>query len=445
MSEASSTICLSARGLINIATALDAEPITVHLGSRHYPCNRHLLRFISPKIARLLCTDPLFHDFILSGTNEESDFGIVIDLMCGKFVSLDERAAEFLIEAGHAFENSELVDLADRFLNRPIKVGNAFERIARKRRLGLDTAAEIAYAASHLVKIDTEVLKTLDLPILREIFENDKLQIRNESWLFRFVCSLIEERGDEYRELLNSVLFEFLSDAEMTTFLRLISLEEISGKMWSSLSRRLALSVHTDMTKSPRTKRGFSVLHEKQEDFAFTGESFDGVFSHLTRRCGHLCESGIISVSSSGNISMPPNQLIDSTFNGYWYSSNIPNSWVMIDFGRFRLKPSAYTLRTGHFDQNSVEHLRSWVLEGSYDALNWSELDRQKNNQDLNGDFKAKTWPCKELVAFRYVRLRQTAKNHHNSHFLFLNNIELFGTMSQGDQTAASCVKHGKS
>jgi hypothetical protein len=36
-------------------------------------------------------------------------------------------------------------------------------------------------------------------------------------------------------------------------------------------------------------------------------------------------------------------------------------------------------------------------------------------------------------------------KNHHNSHFLFLNNIELFGTMSHGDETAATCVKQGKS
>jgi hypothetical protein len=385
------------------------------------------------------------HDFVLSEHDNHNDFKIILDLMCGQFVTLDDPAADFIIEVGSAFENTELVDLAVKFLSRPIKIGNVFEKIARKRKLGIDVTAEITYAASHLVKIDTEVLKDLDLSLLKEIFESDKLQIRNESWLFRFVCSLIEERGDEYRELLNFVLFEFLSDAEMTTFLRMISIEDISGRMWASLSRRLALSVHMDMTKSERTKRGFSVLHDKQEDFPFTGDGFDGIFGHLTKRCGHLCESGIISVSSSGNISMPPNQLIDNTFNGYWYSCNVPNSWVMIDFGRFRLKPSAYTLRTGHFDQNSVEHLRSWVLEGSYDATNWSELDRQKNSPDLNGDFKSKTWPCKELVAFRYIRLRQTAKNHHNSHFLFLNNIELFGTMSHGDQTAASCVKHGKS
>jgi hypothetical protein len=364
--------------------------------------------------------------------------------MTGHHVALDEPTADFVIEIGTIFENPELVELAVKFLSRPIKVANVFEKIARKRALGIDAAAEIAYAASHLVKIDTEVLKGLDLPLLREIFESDKLQIRNESWLFRFVCSLIEERGDEYRELLNSVLFEFLSDVEMATFLRLISIEDITGKMWVSLARRLCLSVQTDMTKSERTKRGFSVLHDKREDFPFTGDPFDGIFGHLTKRCGHLCESGIIAVSSSGNVSMPPNQLIDNTFNGYWYSCNVPNSWVMIDFGRFRLKPSAYTLRTGRFDQNSVEHLRSWVLEGSYDALNWSELDRQKNSPDLNGDFKTKTWPCKELVAFRYIRLRQTAKNHHNSHFLFLNNIELFGTMSHGDQTAATCVKQGK-
>jgi hypothetical protein len=174
----------------------------------------------------------------------------------------------------------------------------------------------------------------------------------------------------------------------MAVFLATVTLEEISGKMWASLSRRLALNVRTDVTKSGRTTRGFSVLHDKEENFSYNGDGFDGVMSNLMNRCGNLCENGILSVSSSGNISMPPNQLIDKSFNGYWYSTNSPNSWVMIDFGRFRLKPSAYTLRTGHFDQSAVEHLRSWVLEGSYDAINWSELDRQKNNQDLNGDFK---------------------------------------------------------
>jgi hypothetical protein len=53
------------------------------------------------------------------------------------------------------------VDLAVKFLGPPIKVTNVFEKIARKRALGIDAAPEIAYAASHLVKIDTEVLKNL--------------------------------------------------------------------------------------------------------------------------------------------------------------------------------------------------------------------------------------------------------------------------------------------
>jgi hypothetical protein len=104
----------------------------------------------------------------------------------------------------------------------------------------------------------SEVLKELDLAVLIQIFESDQLQIRNESWLFRFICSLIESKGDEYRELLNSEMFEFLSDAEMTSFLRPISLEVISGKMLASISRRLVLIVSTDPTKSQRTKYSFS-------------------------------------------------------------------------------------------------------------------------------------------------------------------------------------------
>ena len=438
-------ITLSSRGLANIACSPVDIGITVHVGEKRYRCHRDVLRFLSPNLSQMLSTDPMVDEFVLpTRPGEEEYFSVLQDLMSGKPATVTEANADFLVAAGEALGNSELVDLVMKFLSRPIKVSNVFEKIERKRKLGCDMSEEIAYAASHLFKFDTEELKDLDLEVLQLVLEHEKLQLRNESWLFRFVCSLIAEKGDEYRCLLSCVAFEYLTALEMTTFVSMISLEDISGKMWASLTTRLGLNVANDLTKYTRTKKGFSVLNSREEEFPYSGDGFDGIFGNLTKRCGNLVDNGVVSISSSGNISMPPNQLVDNTFNGYWYSMNVPNSWVMIDFGRFRLKPSAYTLRTGHFEPFSVEHLKSWVIEGSYDAMNWSELDRQKNTQDLNGDFKSKTWPCKEYVAFRYIRLRQTSKNHHNSNFLFLNNIELFGTLSLGDETAASCVKQNK-
>ena len=440
----SAEITLSSGGLANVAAAPIDRGITVHVGTRRYLCHRELMRFISPKLSMMLSADPMIDEFVLAAEGGEDHFSVLQDLMAGRPATVSEANADFLLAAGEALGNVELVDLVMKFLSRPITKENVLERIERKRRLKCDMSEEITYTASRLFKFDTDTLKSLDLEVLQMILENEKLQLRNESWLFRFICSLISEKGEEYRQLLSCVSFEYLTDLEMTTFLSMVSLEDLTGKMWASLSARLRLNVSSDMTKSVRTQKAFSVLNAREEDFQYSGDGFDGIFANLMKRCGNLFDHGIISVSSSGNISMPPNQLVDNTFNGYWYSTNIPNSWVMIDFGRFRLKPSAYTLRTGHFDPSSVEHLKSWVLEGSYDAQNWSELDRQKNSQDLNGDFKSKTWPCKEYVAFRYIRLRQISKNHHNSNFLFLNNIELFGTLSQGDETAASCVKQNK-
>jgi hypothetical protein len=144
---------------------------------------------------------------VLSDDDNQSDFSVLQDLMAGRPATITESNADFLIAAGTSLGNTELVDLALTYLSRPLKVTNVFDRIERKIKLGLDPSGEIGYAACHLVKVDTDLLRGLDLSILAQIFEHEKLQIRNESWLFRFICSLIEEKGDQYRSLLNSVLF----------------------------------------------------------------------------------------------------------------------------------------------------------------------------------------------------------------------------------------------
>ncbi|OHT15994.1 hypothetical protein TRFO_42129 [Tritrichomonas foetus] len=426
--KANQPILLSSKGLARLVNAPHSDMINITVGPVTYPVDNHIACYISPLITRMILSDPLLDKFHFSDT-EEDQFYLILDLISGRPVWINDDNVDFLIRAGQIFENEELVELCLRFINEPIKITNVLSKIIRKQELKVDFSAEIEFAASHLFEFDDEVLKQLDVKILRSLLGCRTLQIRNESWLFSFVCSLITRFGDEYRCLLGYIMFEALGDKEMAQFINMISPEEIDGILWQSLTNRLLKNV-SNVSQSPRTTKCFSILSSETESYQYTTNSFDGVFANLSKKYGNLCEKEIVTISSSGNISMPPNEIIDNSFGGYWYSTNVQNSWVMIDFGtKLRIKPNAYSLRTAHFNPCIVEHLKSWVLEGSIDAKHWSELDRQKNSQDLNGDFKYKTWPCKELEAFRYIRLKQTSKNHHNSHFLFLNNIELFGTL----------------
>ncbi|KAK8894966.1 hypothetical protein M9Y10_023408 [Tritrichomonas musculus] len=423
-------ILLSSKGLSRLSNVPSSDMIDIIVGSTTYPVDIHLACYISPLISQMILSDPLLDKFHFSDIDEEQ-FKLILDLMSGHPIIIDDDNVDFLIRAGQIFDNRELIELCLKFVNQPLKLSNVLSKITRKYEFKIDYSSEVEFAASNLFEFEDEDLMKLELPILKSLLSCRRLQIRNESWLFSFVLTLIEMHGDDYRCLLGYVNFEALSDREMIDFINMIYLDDIDGVLWSALSRRLMKNVANATGRSQRTTKCFSILSSKTEYYPYQdNKSFDGVFSNLSKKYGNLCENGIVKMSSSGNISMPPNEIIDHNFTGYWYSTNFPNSWVMIDFGsQLRIKPSAYSLRSAHFMPCVVEHLKSWVLEGSSDAKNWSELDRQKNTQDLNGDFKFKTWQCKELDSFRYIRLRQTSKNHHNSHFLFLNNIELFGTL----------------
>jgi hypothetical protein len=60
------------------------------------------------------------------------------------------------------------------------------------------------------------------------------------------------------------------------------------------------------------------------------------------------------------------------------------NQWVQWDFHDHRVNPTHYSIHT-HNSPCTGPFLKSWVIEGSTDGSDWRELDRQTNNNDLNG------------------------------------------------------------
>jgi hypothetical protein len=74
--------------------------------------------------------------------------------------------------------------------------------------------------------------------------------------------------------------------------------------------------------------------------------------------------------------------------------------------------------------------LKSWVIEGSIDGLGWTKLAREPNNHDLNGSLVIHSFSISKSIESRFVRLRQTGKNHANNDVLILYHFDLFGTLS---------------
>jgi hypothetical protein len=158
------------------------------------------------------------------------------------------------------------------------------------------------------------------------------------------------------------------------------------------------------------------------------GHEFEGIIHELTKECGgnvHL--KGIVDITSSGDGRNKAYQIADHGWNSYWVSTNIPNSWICFDFKYRSVALTHYTLKSNGDDG---WFLLAWVMEGSNDVTNWTTLDT-RNTGDLKGIYVVKNFGCSSGCSefFRYIRLRQTAKNSSGTDHLIFCNIEFFGSL----------------
>jgi hypothetical protein len=152
----------------------------------------------------------------------------------------------------------------------------------------------------------------------------------------------------------------------------------------------------------------------------------DGIISYLTRKYGgNVHENGIVTISTKSIYSDTPSEdlklLVEFTGNGFFWSGNEPNQWICWDFHDVRITPSHYLLK--------ASRLKSWILEGSLDGQNWTELDRRRDDDEAFWLGSTLPFAVSVVAECRFVRLTQTGENHQGDHCLFVWGMELFGTL----------------
>jgi serine/threonine protein kinase len=189
-----------------------------------------------------------------------------------------------------------------------------------------------------------------------------------------------------------------------------------------------------DEPEAPQVSTAVSLPHfalAGKSSFPYVHQPFDGIFAHFSREYeGNILNLGIIGItgnSLSGNHSRDLRRLIEHDWKGCWVSSNVPESWLMIDFGARTVFVSHYSLRTYHCAKG-YSHLKSWILEGSIRGRTF-RLDARSDNEELNGRWKTATFQCFFPAECQAVKLKQTGPNHHGDDFLILRSIELFGDL----------------
>jgi hypothetical protein len=155
--------------------------------------------------------------------------------------------------------------------------------------------------------------------------------------------------------------------------------------------------------------------------------SLEGIISYLTQEhSGNVHEKGIVTITSKSVGCDDPAYALTNVANltsgCHFISRTDPGQWVCWDFREMRVRPTHYSIYKWR--------LKSWVVEGSLDGKNWTEMDRKTDNQDFKDTWNTVSFALSP-VECRFIRLTQTDKNHGGNDYLYLFAVEFFGTLSE--------------
>jgi hypothetical protein len=156
------------------------------------------------------------------------------------------------------------------------------------------------------------------------------------------------------------------------------------------------------------------------------GRSREGIIRYLTlKHSGNVHDREIVTITSKSVYDQRPELAVrnvadlarDSSFS----SKYDPGQWVRWDFGERRVRLFHYTIWS--------KWLKSWVIEGSMDGLNWAEVDRRTENDDLKVSPNIASFALANPMECTFIRLTQTGESRPGGDQLRIWGVEFFGAI----------------
>eukprot|EP01006_Ploeotia_vitrea_P045070 TRINITY_DN66894_c4_g1_i1.p1 TRINITY_DN66894_c4_g1~~TRINITY_DN66894_c4_g1_i1.p1 ORF type:complete len:243 (+),score=6.36 TRINITY_DN66894_c4_g1_i1:96-824(+) len=139
-------------------------------------------------------------------------------------------------------------------------------------------------------------------------------------------------------------------------------------------------------------------------------------------------EDGLVQVTAStlwaGNLA----QVVEPKFQRQvCFTRNVPESWVAIDFGMYKIKPTHYTM--SHRCGRITYFMRNWELQGSNTGRDWVVLQQHKNDKTIHEKNYTGLFQVQPQDNFyRHLRVFITEKgNSCGTHALVCACFEVWG------------------
>lgn len=388
---------------------LEGEPdFTFVFNGVEFPCNRFHAAFLSPRISQIMKADALFSRFeITLPQYTPEQFTKIMDLLKNPVDFVGDDA--FLCDISRILENSEIYMLTEIYKKAPIH-SNAIEGL--KNRFFHNTPDFTKwrdFVAAHLCEFDRDAVMSLSPEILYDVLTSNDVKVLSEEWLWNLVMEL-SARDKAYEACIRQIKFQNLAEKELKKYIDKLDLSSMSGEFWSNICTYIT---QKDV-KSPQDRYTSELILHK----------YDGTEEGMLHGILH---SFIVSGGSENdvpNITVTGGPTLDDENpeysaknaarvdkNSYFLSDDSSTDHtICYDFGEMKFIPTAYAIRSRPDEPVNGKHLRSWVIEVSMDGTEWTEVDKQENNSELNGSGITKVFNLDDHVQSKLIRLRQTGE-----------------------------------
>jgi hypothetical protein len=199
-------------------------------------------------------------------------------------------------------------------------------------------------------------------------------------------------------------------------------------KLFDDELTQLKTTLEEFQTRSPEPPSS-SGPPRTEVDFPMPSDrSVDGIIAYLTQQHGgNVDDLGIVTITSKSVIGDDPQfalrNVADLRSDWFFHSQNAPGQWVCWDFHGIRIRPTHYTME--------ARALKSWVVEGSLDGANWTEMDRRTDNRNFKLAWRGASFAVANPVECRFIRLTATDNRPTDGDHLLLLAVEFFGRLAQ--------------
>lgn len=432
------------------------EDFTFIVNGKEFKTCRLIADILSPRIRNYHYIDETIDKFFINlcDFGSECDFHDILSLASFEAKEIKEdqinfyRNIFFILDNRNEFmklipkDDTEITleNVFDRIQLKPkfYKIINDYE-IADKRNnyqpeiskeyLGITTEQdlfkdEIEFISSHFYEIEIEKIKKLEISIIEGIIKSDKLQLKDEDSLIKFIIE-IYSKDHQYSYLFEYVDFFNVSEEELQNFYKIFDLNDLNKQIWKLIVERTLVPNNGKINQRKNHQRyneqieGIPFYHKK-------GQEFNGVIKYLNEKTGgNIHDNGTIEITSNSYYSGDhPKNLVDFD-DKTKYESPRSDAWICFDFKKMKIKLTGYSIKSFEGEKNDC-HLKSWDIEVSDDGENWNVIDQHKNCSTLNGNWFVDTFYIQSNDFSNYVRIRQTDEPWGGD-YLKICCIEFFG------------------